>query len=294
MLNISAISKKYAAGFLLLVCLSFTEINSQSFKSQFFDANGVKIHYIDQGQGEAVLLLHGFSVDMQMWVQTGVVDSLLNNGFRVIAYDARGHGLSGKPHEPEQYGGKDILDAIAILDHLLLEKAHIVGYSRGSSIANRVRAKYPERCKTVTLGGYGITEKGGDITGRLNIDLIADSLAAGNAGPLLRPLSPPGQELNAEQLKGFNQMLVTYQDPLALAAAFRAGVSYKTSDNELQKNQIPTLALIGSDDPMIEDVKAMGLIMNKLKVVVLPGADHLSALAFPGFTMELLRFVREN
>jgi hypothetical protein len=73
-------------------------------EDKFFDSAGVKIRYIEQGNGPPVILLHGYSVDIEsQWVTTGVVETLAKN-YRVIAMDARGHGKSGKPHDPNNTG----------------------------------------------------------------------------------------------------------------------------------------------------------------------------------------------
>lgn len=100
-----------------------------------FDSGGVPISYIDRGGGQPVLLLHGFTRSFKDW-EAGLIPQLLADGFRVIAYDSRGHGASGKPDAPEQYGQEDVNDAIRLLDHLGIDNAHIVGYSRAASIAS--------------------------------------------------------------------------------------------------------------------------------------------------------------
>ena len=241
-----------------------------------------------------MILSHGYTLDLHMWLQTGVVDSLVNNNFRVIAYDARGHGQSDKPHDPAQYGKNDITDVIALMDQLSIAKAHIVGYSRGASIANAVRSMYPARCKTAVLGGYGLTENGNSLIRNLDIETIADSIEVGNARPLILELSPPGVELSEEQLQGINAMMMTQNDPSALAAAFRAGLNHSVSDKEYRSNTVPTLALIGTGDTMLEDARAMKPLLNKLQFVEIPGTDHFTALASPLFTKELIAFLSEN
>ena len=279
---------------ILSLILGMVQISAQVYTGEFIESNGVKIHYLDKGEGEPVILSHGYSQDLHMWIQPGVLDSLVNNNFRVIAYDARGHGQSDKPHDPEQYGKNDITDVIALMDQLAITKAHIVGYSRGASIANAVRAMYPARCKTVVLGGYGLTENGNSLIRNLDIMTIADSIDAGNARPLIRELSPPGVVWTEEQLQGINAMMMAQNDQHALAAAFRAGLNHSVSDKEYRSNTVPTLALIGTGDTMLEDARAMKPLLNKLHMVEIPGTDHFSALAFPFFTKELIRFLSEN
>ena len=85
-----------------------------------FTADGLKIAYDDIGEGDAIFLLHGFAADRKTnWRLTGWYKLLEDAGFRVIAADARGHGRSDKPSEPEAYAPEGIAgDAIRLMDHL--------------------------------------------------------------------------------------------------------------------------------------------------------------------------------
>src|SRR5688572_9268520 len=84
--------------------------------STFFSA-GVRIRYIDRGEGEPVILLHGYTADIEdQWIETGVVPELARSN-RVIAFDARGHGRSDKPHDPAAYGANMAHDVVRLLDH---------------------------------------------------------------------------------------------------------------------------------------------------------------------------------
>jgi pimeloyl-ACP methyl ester carboxylesterase len=91
---------------------------SLSAESKFFDSNGVQIHYYDEGEGEPVVLVHGGFSNAAMWDTLGAVDALEEAGWRVIALDMRGHGQSGKPHDPAKYGLEMSLDIGRLLDHL--------------------------------------------------------------------------------------------------------------------------------------------------------------------------------
>src|SRR5262245_8695747 len=102
-------------------------------EDRFFESNGVKIRYVVEGQGEAVLLIHGVSADLERnWGGPGVFGALSKN-YRTIAYDNRGHGKSDKPYDPTKYGKEMVEDAARLLDHLDIKRAHVVGYSMGAS-----------------------------------------------------------------------------------------------------------------------------------------------------------------
>ena len=160
---------------------------------QFFDSNGVQIHYIDQGEGEPVVLVHGFLVTyVGNWGAPGITEALLTAGYRVIALDCRGHGQSGKPHDPQQYGAEMGWDVIRLMDHLGLERAHIVGYSMGAMITAHLLVVAPERFLTATLGG-GAGRLDFSSDDREILETRAQELEQGSLRSLTFQLTPPGQ-----------------------------------------------------------------------------------------------------
>ena len=122
---------------------------------QFFDSHGVKIRYVTEGKGEPVVLIHGWMGDSSMWGADLFGNTKLKpaEGFQVIALDCRGHGKSDKPHDAAQYGPEMAADVVRLLDHLKIEKAHLIGYSSGTFIASKVVATHPERVLSVVYGG---------------------------------------------------------------------------------------------------------------------------------------------
>ncbi|GMR22692.1 MAG: hypothetical protein BMS9Abin37_1060 [Acidobacteriota bacterium] len=110
---------------------------SVSAEGKFFDSNGVQIHYYDQGAGDPVVLVHGGFDDAASWDTLDFTGALTDAGYRVIAIDLRGHGQSGKPHDAAQYGYEMSEDIARLLDHLDLDKAHVLGYSLGAVVTNR-------------------------------------------------------------------------------------------------------------------------------------------------------------
>ena len=110
-----------------------------------FDSNGVKIRYVTEGKGVPIVFIHGWMGDSTTWGRDKAGNTKLNTtdaaGFQLIALDCRGHGKSDKPHEPEKYGAEMAADVVRLLDHLKLEKAHLIGYSMGAFIAGKVAAE---------------------------------------------------------------------------------------------------------------------------------------------------------
>jgi pimeloyl-ACP methyl ester carboxylesterase len=269
-----------------LVCLS----GQVRAEDQYFDSGGVQIRYTVAGEGEPVLLIHGYTANIEMqWELPGVIEAL-SSDYQVIALDNRGHGKSDKPHDPEEYGMEMVRDAVRLLDHLQIEKAHVVGYSMGAMITSKLLATHPERVLTATLGGSGGLREGGDL--KFFQDL-ADSLEAGRGmGPLIAALTPPGQpQPTPDEIKAINEMLTATNDTKALAAVARAFGELAVSADALKSNRIPTLSVIGADDPLKPGVDAIKGVMSNLEVFVIEDADHMTAFGHPEFSQAILKFL---
>jgi pimeloyl-ACP methyl ester carboxylesterase len=145
---------------LILSCMLRPSTSLAAPESQFFDAKGVKIHYLVEGTGEPVILIHGLdSSAMMNWELPGVIEVLAKD-HQVIALDLPGYGQSDKPADPEAYGLRWIEDVLLLLDHLKIQKAHIVGYSMGGVVALKFIADHPDRVISGTLGGMGWLQAG--------------------------------------------------------------------------------------------------------------------------------------
>src|SRR4249919_2660448 len=98
---------------------------------QFDTFDDLPLHYSDDGDGPTVVLLHGFAADTNLnYVRSGILDALLDEGFRVVTLDLRGHGLSSKPTDVAAYEHDAMKrDLGALFDHLGLDHVMLVGYS---------------------------------------------------------------------------------------------------------------------------------------------------------------------
>jgi pimeloyl-ACP methyl ester carboxylesterase len=141
--------------FLLSLSVSCYAFNSRPASAQTFDANGVKLHYIVEGKGQPVVLIHGLQSSIRMnWQMPGVI-SMLSKNYQVIALDLPGHGESDKPATEAAYGTELVEDVVRLLDHLNIKRAHIVGYSMGGMIAMKFMAKHQDRVLSGIAGGMG-------------------------------------------------------------------------------------------------------------------------------------------
>jgi pimeloyl-ACP methyl ester carboxylesterase len=273
-----------------LALLVVSVLHAEDF---FFDSDGVRIHYTVEGKGEPVLLIHGYAANAAVnWVLPGVTKGLATD-YQVIAIDNRGHGQSEKPHDPAAYGNQMADDAIRLLDHLKIQKAHIVGYSLGGFITSWLVTEHPERCLTATMGGAGwnTPQESEQQSGMLK--MLADSLEQGKGlGPLIVALTPVGQPpMTPQQIEATNKMFLSMgNDPLALAAVARGGLP-QVAEAKIRANKVPTLALIGEVDPLKAGVDHLDGMMPNLKIVVIPGANHLTAFSSPLFLQSLRSFL---
>jgi pimeloyl-ACP methyl ester carboxylesterase len=277
---------------LTAVVLLLLVAGGSSAQDKAFDSGGVKIRYTDQGKGDPVVLIHGFAINPQLqWDLPGITKELARD-YRVLVLDNRGHGRSGKPHDPKKYGKEMVADVVRLLNHLKIERAHVVGYSMGAFITLNLMTTHPDRLLTATLGGAGRGRE--KETGVL--EEIAASLEKGKGfGPLMQQLSPLGKPKPTDKdVQAVNQFLGAINDPKALAAVLRGMHELTVTDEALKRNKVPTLAVIGDLDPLKRQVDDLKGDLANLQVVVIEGADHLNAHARPEFLASLREFLAKH
>lgn len=268
----------------------------QATENLYFDSDGVRLRYIVAGEGEPVLLIHGLGASLHLqWTAPGVLEELAKD-HRVVAYDNRGHGRSGKPHDTEKYGGDMVADAVRLLDHLGIDRAHIVGYSMGAIIADKLLADHPERFLSATLGGAGWI-KANDERAVFLQDLAASLEREEGIEPLLIRLRPEGRPKPDSSRFSFrlaNKAFGLVNDQKALAAVARTMNELAVTEEQLRGNHVPTLALIGEKDPLKVTVDEMAQVMPHLTVSIIPDAGHFRAYSHPEFIGRLKSFLQTH
>lgn len=245
-------------------------------QERFFDSNGIAIRYVDQGSGDAVVLVHGNGSTLDSWNAWGVLPDLVRS-HRVVALDARGHGKSGKPHDVKAYGPEMGLDVIRLLDHLGIQRAHIIGYSMGAHIVAQLLTTHPQRFLTATLGGAaGRFRWSREELERSEQEAREKEQECVSRSQIFR-LTATGAPRPSEdeiQRRSAACMADPAQDRFAQAALTRGQKDQLITTAQVAAIRVPTLAVVGSLDGYLPDFQALKKIRPSIRLVVVDGATH--------------------
>ena len=262
-------------------------------QDHFFDSNGVRIRYVERGSGELIVLLHGNGGSLQGWIDSGVFADL-SQDHRVVAFDARGHGKSGKPHEPRAYGREMGLDVVRLLQHLGVPRAHVVGYSMGASITASLLTSHPDRFISATLGGAaGRFRWTKQDTARAEQEASEKERECISRTQTLR-LAPANQPRPSEEdLRKRSEacMADPNQDRFALAALHRAMADQVITPEQARAVTVPTLGVVGTLDPYLPAFRDLKQLRPDMKLVEIDGATHGTAMRRPEFLAAVRAFI---
>lgn len=246
-----------------------------------FQSDGVRLAYWDEGAGDPILLIHGFASNVATnWIDPGWVRALVANGRRVIALDNRGHGQSEKLYEPERYGAPIMAeDARALLDHLGIERADVMGYSMGARIAAFLVLKYPERVRSVILAGLGINMVRGMV----------------GAGPLAKAFEAKSiDDVTNDTARSFRAFAeLTKSDLRALAACMR-GPREKITPELLSGIHVPVLVAVGTEDVIGGSGAELAALIPGARLLDIVGRDHMKAVGDARFKQGVLDFLTQR
>ena len=262
------------AGVLALLALVSSAQQAPPLADHFFDSGGVRIRYVEQGQGAPVVLIHGFTGSLDRHFVSNGVFAHLAKDHRVIAFDCRGHGKSGKPHDPKAYGNQMAQDIVRLLDHLNIARAHIVGFSLGALITGHLLTTHPERFLTATFVGHHPSRRWTAEEAAQAEALAQDLEGEAPFRSLIIALSPPGQRPSEDEIRKTAQGLVATNDVKALAAVQRGYQTLSVTSAQLANVRVPLLEIIGSEDHNIADMRELKKEVPQLRVVVVDGATH--------------------
>ncbi len=245
-----------------------------------FQSEDLTLAFDDIGPRDApaIVLVHGFASNRQEnWRRLGWYGACERKRLRMIALDCRGHGESAKPHEPARYTRAAMAsDIVALLDHLNIGRADLLGYSMGARLALTAALARPDRFVTLILGGVGgrLFEPG--TAG----NPLAEAMEAADASAISDPLLRSFRHFADEQ----------QEDRLALAACARApGEPFRHED--LAALRVPTLVVACARDQLAGDPEVLAAAIPGARAVTLPGCDHFSAIPHALFKAAVFDFL---
>ena len=265
----------------------------------------LQLYYDDTGQGEPLILLHGFTVNREYWHQSGLTERLATR-YRVITPDLRGHGDTRQTGYRHYYDVDTLAGDIGLLArHLKLQRFHLVGHSAGGMVAIRYAIEHSERLKSLTLIGtsaatiIGNAELGGYDQAR---NQLADFYAGFDwsqifnylhhfPGPLLFRLD---QMPNNALLWGKMERISRLNNPATLADFARG---FFTDPNprlaRLRQTRCPTLVMYGEYDKLfVQSCEQLAREIPDTRRVIQPGIGHMNALEDPeGSASAILAFL---
>ena len=235
-----------------------------------FDSDGVEIAFIDEGDGEPVVLLHGFASNITFnWVDPGWVRHLLRDNRRVIAMDHRGHGNSQKLYDQAAYGAPVMCEDVRrLLDHLGIQRADVMGYSMGARITAFLALAHPTRVRSAVFGGLGYNM----VRGMAGTGPIANALEAASIDDVTNA--------TARTFRAFAEQ--TGSDLKALAACIRSSRD-PLSAEDVARIACPTLVAVGSDDVIGGSAEKLAELIPGAEALVIVGRDHMKAVGDPAY-----------
>lgn len=226
----------------------------------YVNNDGVQIHYEVEGQGEPLVIQHGFTSSVETVRLLGYSDSL-KSSHQVILIDARGHGLSDKPRTPESYGLQAAVnDVIVVLDALDIPATHFFGYSMGGAIGFAMAKFAPVRLISLIIGAAHPFED--NLESFRNID-------GKDPDAFVKALEVfLGEKIEPEIVP-----LVMTNDLEALAAAARPRPNM---EDMLPGLDIPCLLFAGTEDPRHPLVEACAAKIPNAKFISMPELNHVT------------------
>jgi pimeloyl-ACP methyl ester carboxylesterase len=246
-----------------------------------FSAGSVELAYIDEGEGEPIVLVHGFASSKEVnWVNPGWVTTLTRAGRRAIAFDNRGHGASTKLYDPALYHSEIMADDIrALLDHLGIARADVMGYSMGARNTAFLAVNHGDRVRSAILGGLGIHLVDG--AG------LPTSIAGALEAPSLDDVTDP----QGKTFRAFADQ--TRSDRMALAACIR-GSRQPLPRADAERIMAPVLIAVGAKDDVAGSPHELAALIPGSVAIDIPGRDHMLSVGDRVYKDAVLKFLAER
>ncbi len=227
--------------------------------------NGIMLYYESVGEGYPLIFTHGFSATHAMWK----AQEPLSRQYRLITYDARGHGDSDSPSSSDEYSADiSVEDLFQLMNALEIEKAVIGGLSMGGYISLRFYLKYPELVSALIIMDTG--------PGYRNPTRMAEWNQSREE--LAEQLEREGINVLAAQANTQGRREISLkQNPIGLAHMSRKVVAQHDSwvIENLDKIEVPSLILVGENDTsFLQAAQYMEKNIAGAQLIVVPNAGH--------------------
>ncbi|MGQ4273059.1 alpha/beta fold hydrolase [Terrihabitans sp. B22-R8] len=246
-----------------------------------FLSDGLTLNYRDEGEGDPVLLIHGFASNLQTnWSGTGWIKALVDAGYRVVAFDHRGHGDSAKIYDSSRYSIRDMaLDALTLLDRLNIKRADIIGYSMGARVGALMAIEHADRVRSLVIGGMGDRL----FEGAPKSAEIAEALEAAHRDDVSDPY--------ARTFRVFAE--ATKSDLAALAAVIRSP-RMPLLPEQLAQIGCPVLIAVGTEDDVAGSSAKLASCIPGAQVLDVPGRDHNRTVGDKVFKSGVIDFLSKR
>jgi pimeloyl-ACP methyl ester carboxylesterase len=241
---------------------------------RFFVADGVRLRYRDVGRGEPVVLIHGISRSLDDWV--GISDSLATD-HRLIALDLFGHGKSSRSTDRARFGRAWADDVVRLLDHLHIQRAHLVGHSLGADIAANITARNPSRVITASLIAPPIYPDSAAYM-QANGPWVADLEAGAGAVRFLEWIA--GMPDSVAVAVSAELLAATPAPTFAAELGSISSLMVPTSSADAVRG-VPTLVVAGSSDPLHVQARWLAGWWPGARLIEIPGAGHGDVIRRP-------------
>ena len=229
-----------------------------------FESQNIRLNYEERGIGRPVIMLHGFGMSAKScWMETGWFDILSAHGYRALALDSRGHGLSDKPTVASQYAADMMTaDVINLLDHIGIERAHFIGHSMGARTAFDIARRFPARL--TSLIGISV---GSNLFEHVNSELFIRAMEGKD---------PAGVPAGLAHLA---DLLVSLGNKREALIACLAAPRPVPQPGDLRAVDKPVLMVCGDGDVIVGDPNRVVSALPRGKAIIIPNREHTDVLA---------------
>ena len=264
--------------------------------------DGVRLHYEETGSGTPIVLVHEFAGDSRSWEPQV---RYLSRRYRCITFNARGWPPSDVPPDVASYSQERARDDIrAVLDHLRIDKAHVVGLSMGGFATLHFGLRYPDRARSLLVAGAGYgSERGERERFRNEAAAIADRLEREGMAAFAQAYAygPTRVQFESKDPRGFAEFKAMLAEHSAMGAAnTQLGVQRERPsifdlEEQLARLMVPMLVVTGDEDwPCLAPGVFIKRTCPSAALLVMPNSGHAVNIEEPGaFNAALAEFLAQ-